>query len=400
MSDEAGRAAGTAARLIPITGLELATGVTNGAYPHAPPIPEPIPGVGARSAMEGVIREGLRHPPCVVTFSGGRDSSAVLAMAALVARRHGLEPPIPFTLRFPSVVTAAEDEWQRPLIDRLQLGDRWIRLDVDHEADCVGPWARQVHGQLGLVWPFNSHFLLPMAQAAAGGTLLTGVGGDEMLTPASVYQVAELVAGRRRPGRNDFRRVARALAPRALRREVLRRRWPSSMRWLTAGAEAEHRRREAAFEAAAPMHWGRQLARYTWPTRYIHVARASLAAVAAVGGARVLHPLHEPPVVAALAQEGGFVGLGTRTQAMIHLFGDLLPPEHLSRRSKATFGLAFWSRHARAMAGAWDGTGLNPDLVDSEVLAQEWAEECPDARSYLMLQKVWIDAGMPALSDG
>ena len=43
-----------------------------------------------RRALEHVVREALLRPPCGVAFSGGRDSSAVLAVAAHVARRDGL----------------------------------------------------------------------------------------------------------------------------------------------------------------------------------------------------------------------------------------------------------------------------------------------------------------------
>ena len=52
-------------------------------------------------AIEDVIRPALLRPPCLVSFSGGRDSSAILATATAIARRDGLALPIPATYRFP-----------------------------------------------------------------------------------------------------------------------------------------------------------------------------------------------------------------------------------------------------------------------------------------------------------
>ena len=53
-----------------------------------------------REAMERVLREALQRAPCIVAFSGGRDSSAVLALAVDLARREGLQEPLPVTRRF------------------------------------------------------------------------------------------------------------------------------------------------------------------------------------------------------------------------------------------------------------------------------------------------------------
>ena len=65
----------------------------------------PLPRVAARwrplAAMESAILPALRRPPCLVSFSGGRDSSIVLAVAASAARRQGLSLPIPVTRAFP-----------------------------------------------------------------------------------------------------------------------------------------------------------------------------------------------------------------------------------------------------------------------------------------------------------
>ncbi|HZC13844.1 MAG TPA: hypothetical protein VE270_07480, partial [Thermoleophilaceae bacterium] len=65
-----------------------------------------------RAAFEDVVRGALQRPLCVVSFSGGRDSSAVLALAMHVARCDGLPLPIPLTMRFPRYARTNEDEWR------------------------------------------------------------------------------------------------------------------------------------------------------------------------------------------------------------------------------------------------------------------------------------------------
>jgi len=56
------------------------------------------PGAGARRARSGARLWDALRPPCVVTFSSGRDSSLLLAVAAEVAACEGLEPPIALTI--------------------------------------------------------------------------------------------------------------------------------------------------------------------------------------------------------------------------------------------------------------------------------------------------------------
>ncbi len=80
-----------------LTQLEIASGLVLGT---TPPTPLPSAAVGARQALELAVRPALERAPCLVSFSGGRDSSAVLAVATRVARRHGLPPPVPATNRF------------------------------------------------------------------------------------------------------------------------------------------------------------------------------------------------------------------------------------------------------------------------------------------------------------
>jgi len=53
----------------------------------------------------------LLRPPCVVAFSGGRDSSRLLAAAADLAAREDLAPPTAYTFRYPLDPAADESHW-------------------------------------------------------------------------------------------------------------------------------------------------------------------------------------------------------------------------------------------------------------------------------------------------
>jgi asparagine synthase (glutamine-hydrolysing) len=121
----------------------------------------------------------LSRPPCKVAFSGGRDSSAILAIATYVARRHGLHDPIPLTFRYEEYPRTWEDEWQELMVRHLDIRD-WEIVAIRAEFDVLGPTARDTLHRHGLFWPPNSYTMMPMFQAARGGSLLTGRGGDEV----------------------------------------------------------------------------------------------------------------------------------------------------------------------------------------------------------------------------
>jgi asparagine synthase (glutamine-hydrolysing) len=108
-----------------LTPLEISSGfvVPTRRPSHALP---PVPG-SVRAAFEAALLPALRRAPCLVSFSGGRDSSAVLAVAAHVARREGLPLPIPATIHFPHAGGTQETEWQEQVIGHLGLED-WHRV--------------------------------------------------------------------------------------------------------------------------------------------------------------------------------------------------------------------------------------------------------------------------------
>ena len=93
------------------------------------------------------MRPALVDGPCYVTFSGGRDSSAVLAAATALARREGHALPIPVTRVYPDLPDTDESDWQRAVVDHLGLTE-WVRLELrDGESDLLGAAARDALGQ-------------------------------------------------------------------------------------------------------------------------------------------------------------------------------------------------------------------------------------------------------------
>jgi asparagine synthase (glutamine-hydrolysing) len=124
--------------------------------------------------------------------------------------------------------------------------------------------------------------------------------------------------------------------------------------------------------------------------------RASVAAsknyrlLAAEFGVSLVQPLLGAEFVDALATAAGPLGFASRTEAMRRLVGDLLPDAALTRATKAYFNRAFLGESTREFAREWDGSMLDPDLVDPELLRQEWLSKFPSATSGLLLQSAWL----------
>jgi hypothetical protein len=118
--------------------------------------------------------------------------------------------------------------------------------------------------------------------------------------------------------------------------------------------------------------------------------KATVSRLAQVEGVDAFAPLLEPRVLAALATARNGRGWSNRTEAMIDIVGNRLPREILTRRSKASFVNAFWGPRSREFVRNWNGSGVDPELVDIEGLRKEWCSEQPDFRSTLLLQSAWL----------
>jgi asparagine synthase (glutamine-hydrolysing) len=368
--------------------LELATGLVVGtAWPkpatarrfgHAPWLSRTTLGsadagadVSARAALLAAVRAPLAAGgPCLVSFSGGMDSSLVLAAAARVAREEGLAPPVPITWRIPDAPRAAESGWQDAVVRELGLSD-WIRLEATDDLDWVGPVALDVLRRHGVLFPANLHMHDPLLARARGGALLTGVGGDQLFGLWRWATAAAVRSGRVPLRPSSALAVARSRAPETVRRRVAARRSTPDRLWLRPDVAALTARVAAAERASEPADWTERVA---WQVSRRHLA-LGLRGLALLGhdhDAAVIHPLLEPGVVAAVAAGGGRHGFSRRSEAVATLFGDLLPRALHARRSKATFGEVFTRGPTRAMAATWDGGGVDTALVDPACLRAQW----------------------------
>jgi asparagine synthase (glutamine-hydrolysing) len=364
--------------------LEIAGGWVNGYDPVPPPAG---PHESPRAVLDRLLLAHLHRSPCLVAFSGGRDSSVLLAAAVAVARREGLPLPVPITLSYPDAADSDEAQWQRAVLDHLDLPDR-IVLTVHDEHDPLGPVATPVLLRHGLVWPPNFAPTVRMMGMARGGVLLTGEGGDEAFGLKRVTPLTKLLKSRGRVAPGVYADVPRALAPAALRRRAaLRDRYRRP--WLRPEVEEELSRRDAADLAAFSLHAGRN----TWQFATRRCARLGYETVRVLGAemdVTYVQAFAEPAVVAAVAATGGALGWTGRTATTRALFDDLLPREVLERRTKALFANAVFTRHTREFARTWDGSGVDTDLVDPEALRDNWLSPTPHAPSMSLLQQAWL----------
>lgn len=388
---------GDAACSMQLSPLERGTGSVIGISDVAP-LPHNRPERSARDALETVIGRALRRSPCVVSFSGGRDSSSILALATHVARRDGLPLPIPVSLVFPNCNSSHEYEWQDFVVRHLGLPD-WCRLSFDDEMDIVGPIATPVLKRHGLLWPFNAFFHVPIFDLATHGAVLTGVFGDELMGSGWAWHRENQVAQRLSPPRPaDLIRVAVSMGPRTGRAAFLR------LRNRAQAAKAAPRPpwlRPDAFQAVMAtqrkattyetLSFERSVRHALWPLRSRTIGQESMKTIGRDRDSRFVAPFADPVVVSAFIAERGWRMFPSRADAVRSLVGDLLPDRLFTRTTKAWFDGAFFNRHARSFARSWDGSGLDSDYVDIDQLRRVWTEEEePDARTYQLLQRAWL----------
>jgi asparagine synthetase B (glutamine-hydrolysing) len=362
--------------------VEIASGFVFGTVEERVRLPRA--GADVVAAIEAAARPALERSPCLISFSGGRDSSLVLAVAMRLARREGLPEPVPATNRVPGA-GADERAWQERVVAHLGVRD-WLRLELDGELDALGPHARGVMRSHGLLWPFNLHFHAPLLAAARGGALMTGIGGDELFAAAT------------RPTRGRARAVARVFAPARVRARRLAARRPATFPWLSAAGRRAVGTVAAAHDAAEPQRL-RPRMRWVRSFRYLHIGLDGLARLAGEAGVALAHPLADAGTWAALASAGAPRGFADRTSAMRAPFGAMLPDSVLARASKAHFDEVFWGEQSRAFARAWDGGGVPEELVDRRALREHWRSDAPLVQSLTMLQAAWLASGVDDLGE-
>jgi hypothetical protein len=344
-----------------------------------------------RHELERVIRQSLERPPCGVAFSGGRDSSAVLAVATHVARRDGLPLPVPITRVFPRAPASEESEWQETVIRHLGL-DEWQRVTIDDELDLVGPRAQEHLRAHGVLWPPMVHADRPLLEHLGGGSLIDGEGGDEVLG-VDAHRIGPITAIARSPRATTRALLAAAtsaLAPGMVRGQLVRRkiaRWPIT--WLRPAVYDELVGLLARGEADRPLSYASSVLRVPRGRTQAMMVR-NRRILGRLHGVDVSSPLTHSRVVASLAADGGRLGRGTRTAVLRSLVPDLLPDAVLARVSKATFDEAYLGRHTTDFAARWSGGGLDPDLVDAEELRRHWLSDDRLGLTAALLQTAWL----------
>lgn len=334
------------------------------------------------------MRPAVRSGRCFVAFSGGRDSSAVLALATHVAREEGVADPVAVTEVHPDAPRSQEGEWQRLVLDHLGIRERVV-LTIGRDESLLGDAATVSLRRLGLLVLPQLHGSRMIIEAS-GGWLLTGEGGDEVLGPRRITPW-NLVRLDRRVQSRAHARWLWGTRPR-LREAV-----PALAAFLPGPDVAPWLRPRARRRMRAELlRW--QRARWRFDTGTVDVARSALIAdylacfdaVAADVGAVGLHPLVDPAFLAAFARTGGRWGFRGRTDAMRYLFADLLPDAVLTRSSKASFNGVGFGERERDFARAWDGAGVDHDLVDVEALRQHWLSESPLFTSAVPMHAAWL----------
>ena len=377
--------------VVPVNGLdpiEIACGAVLG-KDDSIPTPSRL-GITPRAALERLLIPALNRPPCGVSFSGGRDSSAVLAAAAHVARIHGLPAPIPVSLRFPGIEDTDETLYQEMVVRHLGLRE-WVILEPGDSLDIVGELATEQTRRHGLLYPANLHFHIPILGAMSGGTLLTGLGGDEIMGAHPSHLLAATLVGKRRPGRTAVREFVERYVRRGRPRNEVRRVHEPLFPWLVPEARQELLDRIVEWLTGDYLSASRNLTESTYRMRYLHRARADMGRLAEDYSVAIEHPFLDPGFVGAIADRVGWTGSASRTELLESVFGDLLPSELVRRTSKAQFDQVFWTSLATETVQTLPVDVLSQS-VDGPALLEFWRSDAPKGGTYLIAQ--YLRAGI------
>lgn len=391
-------APGTPRLPAPLSALELAYGSTlepmrgpvrawsrAGRPPAEPADPATVRRLAERAfdALAAAVRPALTRPTCHISFSGGMDSSFVLAVAALVARTEGLPPPIPTILRFSDAPAADETARQDAVLQALARcgpAGRPLIHTIGDELDLVGPVARRMLDLVGPLVPANSFSQLLLMERAAGGVLLTGFGGDQLIGGH----------GRR------LRRRTRALAalPVAVAAAL---RPPADLPWLRPDAARSCQRLVTARQRWRLLPPRQRLVREAG-SRFTSVALTGLDRLAGAIGAGIDHPLFDPVFLARLADLLDVVPPLRRAEVYRMLAGDRLPAVVTQPHPKAALTQVFQRSATRRAVAAFDPDRLPADvraLVDVDGLRTVWRTLGPVRSTAVLLHLARPPADQP-----
>lgn len=281
-----------------------------------------------------------------------------------------------------------ESPWQESVVQHLSLRD-WRVLDhADGDTELLAPEARSSLRRRGVLFPAMTHLRGPLQRVAAGGLLLDGEGGDEVLGSHRCTVLLHPRELRRRP--RAWAEVALdELSPRVVRARRANNQ-PTRHAWWTPRLADEVLPRLLADTLDRPWRSDHEI-RTLASKRSAVLGLGTLDAVDAEAGVQSRHPLLEPEFLAALAAEGGALGWPSRTAVTAALAGSDLPANVVHRHGKVEFSSVAWGPATRAFAERWDGhSGVDPTLVHPEALRVEWLSERPHPSTAMLVQSAWL----------
>jgi len=348
-----------------------------------------------RRVLERLLTEALHHEPCIVAFSGGRDSSALLALAVSCAREHRLPLPVPATHRFIGCTGPQETTWQEWVVRHLALDD-WIIHEWRDELDVIGPYAQDILLRWGPVYPHNAHFIVPLLENARNGSLVTGFGGDEILCAISGLRAITRSVRAKNLSTTSFNLLG--VLPERVRMSIVIR--PNSRRrWLTAEANHILQRELLRRQSNVRYRWAAVVDAWHQSRDRLSSRRTDLA-LAALHGTHIVSPFESTEFLESLASDRYWLGYRNRDEVMQSLVGDILPRSSVLRSDKAYFNEIFFSSYSRDFVAGWDGSCLDEDLALEQPLREAWAQPLVDARTLALLQRLWCDSSVPSPAVG
>jgi hypothetical protein len=372
-----------------LTDFELATGWVGG-FDAPTPTPAVGGGLTPRQGFEASLLPALRRSPCVVAFSGGRDSTAVLAVATHVARREGLPDPVPATHDFIGHGEADESTEQELVIRHLGLQE-WHRIRNVDAFDVLGERARAGLLRHGLLWPALAHCHAPLAElAAGGGSLVVGEGGDEVLGVHRMTAV-NYVLKKRRLRSIELRMLSHSLAPRSLHERRYRRELGAAgmQPWLRSDISERFLREHARDHVRTPLRADAAIRRHA-RRRALTTGTANIRRILDADEVSFHMPFLDPLFLEPFARAAGLRGWISRTAMMRMLFADVVPDAICRRDAKAQFGGVAMGRPSRQFLADWDGEGIDPEVVDIGVFRAAAQEALPLFGIQMLLQSAWL----------
>jgi len=322
-----------------------------------------------------------------VEFSGGLDSSLLLAAATLQRRAYGLPDPLPVTRRHAGQPDTEESEFQEAVIDHLGIRE-WQILDADENLDVLGPAAQLELSENGPALfarlPARRWFLDRMGSS---GVVLSGEGGDEVFgrAPLAAFYLARYAA----ISRTNRRVAVRSLASFHKSTSLARRRQigRSTPTWLTEAAGKDYRRH--LIRTTGPGWSVASNHRDVRSRRDIVMLIDSLEKQARRHGLEYRAPILDLQFVSTLHLLIPSFDFFDRAFLIRKYFPGYLPEKLLRRTTKAHFASAMFGPMAIDFAEKWDGTGLPDDLVIAPELREAWRRK-EDGRSCSPMQWAWM----------